>query len=58
MEKQSEQFGQYFDIKNDFKDSSYVLFEPNAYRVSQSEVTKVNQLWGVEESITLLNYGA
>ena len=28
------------------------------YRVSHSEVYKVNQLWGVEGSIILLNYGA
>ena len=28
------------------------------YRVSHSEVYKVNQLWGVEGPIILLNYGA
>ena len=27
------------------------------YRVSHSEVYKVNQLWGIEGSIILLNYG-
>ena len=34
------------------------LFSPKKYRVSNIEVCKVNQLWGVEGSIFLLNYGA
>ena len=37
---------------------SIKFYEENQYRVFHSEVCKVNQLWGVEGSIILLNYGA
>ena len=50
-----------YSIWNGNHSSLYMYHEISvntSYRVSHSEECKVNQLWGIERSIILLNYGA